>query len=234
MASGMLGGLEVVGGVAVVGAVTGWIQKRRDAKELATEEDYRKHREAHAGMEDAHKEMTKVWGGSLSLFEEKDALEAGEHRSIVRIVLEAKRMAEEAAELYDRADVYEAQFAEDQRDERIGVKRGPVNKHTERMKDLQQRLVSCAERLKHARDKVDSPTQRAELQSSPISSEDVVSPPVKSTEKEESPMRILRKKGQVGLAYGSIESNVKDGLKQNEAFDSIDAGGLERCDPMWA
>ncbi|CAE8731429.1 unnamed protein product, partial [Polarella glacialis] len=112
------GGATVAGLVGAGAAALGYEQRRRDDEELAESlEEFQYLRVvlveakvcAHAG----HRAVTAAWRGPLSLFgqrEEAAAAERGVPAWAAAAACAARGLADEAAELQDLADVYEAQL----------------------------------------------------------------------------------------------------------------------------
>lgn len=253
-------GLEFIAGgaVALTAAVQrGYKQIRRDKEELAAEEDCRKHREAAAALDKAHRNLTAVWDSPLSLFDEKAkkaALEKGVDMLAVQIVLKARCLAVKAAGLKDQAEVYEAQFAE--RNWWTGVSREALKQNTEEMQLLELELTQHLPYLQLARDNFRKPERMSEgeevfeASSSAVKSSAHESNVMQRTaaEDQEASMRILQDKGRFGLAVETMETSgkqaievgvnrlqdTKEILKQSEAFEGVDSVGLETCNPCWA
>lgn len=114
-------------------------------------------RSAHHGVDIGHREATTIWRSPLSLFDDK-SVDADVPLWAVRSVLEAQALVEEAAELGDLTDVYEAQIVTAENERRLFL-HAPVCKLINRLDDLRLRLNTHLPCLAAARKAFDAPTE---------------------------------------------------------------------------
>lgn len=117
---------------------------------------------AHDAVTEGHKTLTQRWGrGPLSLFDGRSKFEAatrGVPPWAVRCIEEAGCLVDEAAQVCDHADMYEAQ-ATAALEEKCGVERAPFVELIDRMKNLAARLEDIVPRITFAREAFDKPAQ---------------------------------------------------------------------------
>jgi len=213
----MDGGVTVSAIASAVAVRLGFTEHKRDEKQLATPEDIQCFRtslaEAHAALDSAHRALTTEWGSPLSLFDDgamREALERGVPGWAVASVQRAQDLVHEAAELGDRADVYEAQLRLAD-DNGAGLLREPVNKLLEQLADLTQRLSLHSPLLRRAHDEFASPSecsdagQLASTSHGAVGDQDSTSQRVaKAAPMPETPMRILQQRGRFGAVYSTL------------------------------
>ena len=106
----MDGGATLAGAVSAGAALLGYKQQKEDDSELVEDEEELERLRQNLGEAitstcAAHAAITAAWGESLSLF-----VARGAQSLAVEALEAAKRLVEEAAELEDLADVYDAQL----------------------------------------------------------------------------------------------------------------------------
>lgn len=130
-------------------------------------------RRAHDAVKLEHQAATEAWRGPLSLFKScrlgsrcrADCLQIGHSITCrnaqeladwaVEAVHTAQRLVKEAARLGDRTDLYVAQINLAEHEE-LGIHKGLVLEHMERLDRLAQRLHAHLEPLRLARDALDA------------------------------------------------------------------------------
>eukprot|EP00927_Polykrikos_kofoidii_P066989 TRINITY_DN62539_c0_g1_i1.p1 TRINITY_DN62539_c0_g1~~TRINITY_DN62539_c0_g1_i1.p1 ORF type:complete len:272 (+),score=44.11 TRINITY_DN62539_c0_g1_i1:59-817(+) len=208
------GGATVTGLVSAGAAALGYGQRNRDAKELACEDELPNLRrcllEAHASTEAGHRALTASWRDPLSLCgaqQETSARDRGVPDWAIEAVTFARRLVDDAAELVDLADVYNAQilFAEKEGAKGKGLMREPVLELICRLENLECQLTAHVSRIIQAREAFDSETPSRVEEPLAQSLKESLHPVVQGPARE-MPIGILRDRGRLGEVYGSIVS----------------------------
>lgn len=160
-----MSGLEFLLAVPVAAAL-GYRQHQQDNEELVGFEDLPQLREVlrkvQESVDSGHSSLTTVWGTPLSLFSKADetsAEEQGVPAWAVASIRMGQRLVDEAAELRDMTDVYEAQLlvAEREDNKGRGVLRSPVLTLIGCLEELAPRFAAQVSCLILARDAFDRP-----------------------------------------------------------------------------
>lgn len=213
----MDGGVTVSAVLGAAAVRLGLQEAERDSRELAGPKDLRRMRaqleEVHSAVAAAHRALAEAWGGPLSLFDERaeqSALESGVPEGAIACVRKAQALIDEAAELGDRADVYETQLriAESSG---AGLLREPVAQLIVNLTCLAQRLSAHCAPLREARCGFDSPSR---WEGTELAKNGPCQRQLHNADRDrivdadycsEAPMGILRERGAFGVAYRSVQ-----------------------------
>lgn len=201
------GGATVAAGAS---AVAGWIglkQRQEDAEELVfdvaeLEKLLEELQTAHAVVHKGHRALSEAWRSPLSLFEQRDELAAiarGVEPWVVNCAHKARRLADEASMLCNRADEYETQLSIAMEPGGRGLQRSPVQYLIQHLRDLTPNIGKHVRFLKAARaafDSADGTVVEGMSASEYLTAEEQAT--LNRSVSSHLPEHVLRNKGQLG------------------------------------